>query len=315
MGGCGSSSPAPAAPTKPPQPVAVVDGTMVDQLQVAPAAGHGGYGGKAKGKGKGKGRAEKERHWQIKLDNKWEDYKEPEDGILKRAFMLGHPNARFHLRGQDYEYNFKSMKQKNRGSGKQREIRPPLGFKPPKKPLLPQGPMTVITVRPGQAGTQVEIPNPNNPGQTVKAYVPAHAKPGQKLAIPLPAKGESVDIVQQKQQKHDANIGAKTSSWSTGGKVAAGGAAVVGLAAVGVGGVILGDHLAGGDMAETIGEAIVDAGEAVGDGVTDAIDAVGDWAPGAFEDVGDWAVDAVDDIGDWLGDAGEDIGDFVMDLF
>merc|ERR1712232_909854 len=122
MGGCGSSSPAPAAPTKPPQPVAVVDGTMVDQLQVAPAAGHGGYGGKAKGKGKGKGRAEKERHWQIKLDNKWEDYKEPEDGILKRAFMLGHPNARFHLRGQDYEYN----------------------FKPPKKPLLPQGPMTVI---------------------------------------------------------------------------------------------------------------------------------------------------------------------------
>merc|ERR1711971_1511193 len=158
----------------------------------------------------------------------------------------------------------------------------------------------------------ITVPDPNNAGQQINVFVPPEAKAGAKTAIPIPRKGESVEEVQAKQKQHAEEQKGK---WSTGGKIATTGAALVTVGAVGVGGVILGDHLAGGDMAETIGEAVVDAGEAVGDGVTDAIDAVGDWAPGAFEDVGDWAVDAIDDVGDWLGDAGEDIGDFVMDLF
>lgn len=283
--------------------------------------------GTAKGKkGKGKGR-DGGTKWQIELSKKFTDYGDQEDQILKRAYMIGQKNCKFHLRGQTYEYNFKKMTQKNKDTDKQRRIRPPcLGPRPPAKPLLPQGPMIIVAVKPGQAGTMIGVPNPNKAGETIQVFVPAHAKVGAKMAIPIPAEGESVEAVQKKQEKHDAETGTKTSGWSTGAKVAAGGAAVAGLAAVGVGGVILGDHLAGGDMADTIGSAAIDAGEAIGDGAETAVDAVGDWAPGAADaagdwvtdaagDVGDWAEGAVGDAGDWLGDAGEDVGDFVMDLF
>merc|ERR1712151_687483 len=121
-----------------------------------------------------------------------------------------------------------------------------------------------------------------------------------KMAIPIPKKGESVAEVQEKQKKHAEEQKAK-GKWSTGGKIAATGAALV---AVGVGGVILGDHLAGGDMAETIGETIVDTAEDVGE-------AIGDFG----EDAVDWIGDGGEDAIDWLGDAGEDVGDFIMDLF
>jgi len=320
--GCGNSkakSPAPVA-----QPV---QGEVGQVTLLAPAAGKCKGQGKGKGKGKGKGTS----HWQIKLEGQWKDYCKEEDMILKRAYMTGQKNANYDFRGQNYEYNFKKMLQKNKDSRKERSIRPPMGPKPPRKPLLPTGPMIILTVKTGQPGTVISVADPNNPGQNINVYVPPHAKVGAKLAVPIPQKGESVEDVQKKQQKHDEDHGTKT--WSSGAKVGAGGAAVAGLAAVGVGGVILGDHLAGGDMAGTIGEAAVDAGEWVADGATDAADAIGEWAPGAAEDVGDWAVGAAEDIGDWavgagedigefaidaadwMGDAAEDIGDFVMDLF
>jgi len=277
--------------------------------------------GKGKGKGMGRGKGRGGSKWQIMLEGKWNDYGDQEDKILKRAYMTGQNNARFHLRGQNYEYSFRKMAQINKGSNKERKIRPPLGPRPPKKPLLPRGPMVIITVGTGQPGTLISIKDPNNPGQNVQVYVPAHAKPGQKMAVPIPAKGETLGQVQKKQQMHDKEHGTKT-GWSTGGAVAVGGAAAAGIAAVGVGGVILGDHLAGGEMASTIGEAAVDAGETLADGAIDAVDAVGDWAPGAADAVGDWAEGAGEDIADfacdaadWLGDAGEDVGDFVMDLF
>jgi len=313
--GCGGSKAAEPAQ----QPAAApVEGQMIEQ--VAPSAGaptpHKSGGGKGGGKGKGKGASS----WQIKLDGNFKDYGKEEDAILKRAYMTGQKNAKFHLRGQSYEYNFKKMIQKNQDTKKERQIRPPnKGPKPPKKPLLPTGPMIIITVGSGQPGTMIEVTDPNNPGKKVQVFVPAHAKAGQKMAVPIPGKGEDVASVQAKQKKHDDDQGLKSSPWSTGGKAAAGGVAIVGLAAVGVGGVILGDHLAGGEMAATVGEAAAggfdDAGDwladAAGDGGADAVDAAGDWLEGAGEDIADFAVDA----GDWLGDAGEDIGDFVMDLF
>lgn len=223
---------------------------------------------------------------------------------MKRAYMMGHKNAKFSLRGQDYEYSFNRMAQINKHTRKERQIRPPKGSTAPKKPLLPTGPMIIVTVKPGQPGSMTTVSDPNNPGQTLQVFVPAHAKPGQRMAIPVPAKGESVQAVQAKQKAHDKENGTKGQGWTTGGAVAAGGLAVAGVAGVAVGGVILGDHLAGGDLAETIGAEVADAAEAVGDGIVDAADAVADWAPDAFEDAGEW-----------LGEAGEDIGDFVMDLF
>jgi len=370
--GCGGSK---AASPAPPSPLLLqsVDGLIV----VAPAAPHllaalaykpekhvtckGKGKGKGKGvgkgvgkgmgkgmglgKGKGKGSGNK---WQIMLDGKFQDYGIQEDSILKRAYMIGHQHAKFQLRGQSYEYNFKKMIQKNKDSGKERQVRPPLGWVKPKKPLLPQGPMIIITVGSGQPGTMIDVKDPNNPGQHVQVYVPAHARPGQKMAVPIPAKGQSVESVQQKQKEHDAEHGTMSSRWTTGGKMAAGGAAVLGVAAVGVGGVILGDHHAGGDIADTIAEVAADAGEwatdAAGDAADWVADAAGDagewlegdaadWAADAAGDAGDWAADATGDAGewlegageevadfagdaaDWLGDAGEDIGDFVMDLF
>lgn len=307
--GCGGSK----ASSPPPAPAAqAVDAQPIEQ--VAPAAGsptpH-----KAGGKGGGKGKRGKPQKWQIQLEGKWKDYENQEDCILKRAYMMGQQNCKFHLRDQHYEYNFKKMVQKNLSSKKERKIRAPKGPGPPKKPLLPAGPMTVITVGTGQPGTMIDLADPNNKGQKIKVFVPAHAKPGQKMAVPIPQKGQSVEDVQKMQVEHDAKNGTKSSSWSTGGKVAAGGAAVGGLALVGVGGVILGDHLAGGEMATTIGEGAIEIGEAVADGATDAVDAIGAEAPGIAEDVGDWFAGAGEDAVEWLGDAGEDIGDFVMDLF
>jgi len=299
--GCGGSSSQPAAsPAPAAQPV---EGQMVEQVAPAAGAQRQSKGGKGAGS------------WQIFLDGQWKDYEKQEDMILKRAWLTGQKNAKFELRGQKYEYNFKKMLQINKKTDKERKIRPPRGPKPPKKPLLPKGPMIFLVVGTGQPGTMITVNDPNNPGKTLQVFVPAHAKPGQKMAVPIPSKGESVDDVVKKQQEHDAEHGTKGQSWTTGGKVAAGGAAVAGLAAVGVGGVILGDHLAGGDLADTIGSAAVDAGEAAADGATDAADAVADWAPGAADAAGDWAEGAFADAGDWLGDAGEDIGDFVMDLF
>jgi len=239
-------------------------------------------------------------NWQVKLGSTWQDYGREENSLLKRAYLTGQKQVRFKIRGREYSYDFRHMTQRNMQTGKQKQMRPPYRSpRPPAKPTLPHGPMIILTVKAGQPGTVIEVADPNNPGQKVNVYVPAHAKVGAKMAIPLPQKGHSVESVQKAQEKLDAETGAK-SGWSTGAKVAAGGAAVAGIAAVGVGGVILGDHLAGGDMAETIGEAAVDAGEAIGDVAGDAAEAVGDFAV---------------DAGEWLGEAAEDAGDFIMDLF
>merc|ERR1719263_400354 len=273
--------------------------TLLTTRAATPYQPHGG----------GRGKHTKAKKWQIELDGQWQDYEDQEDRILKRAYLVGQPNARFHLRGQDYEYNFRKMRQKNLKTHKERQIRPPPGPRPPKHALLPTGPMVIITVGTGQPGQMITVPDPNNPGSKINVFVPPGAKPGSKMAVPIPLKGESIQAVYEKQKKHDEKR--EDGKWSTGGKMAAGGAALVGVGAIGVGGVILGDALAGGDMAGEIGSALADGAEAVGDSVTDAAEAIADWAPGAAEDLGEFAGDAVD----WLGDAGEDIGDFIMDLF
>jgi len=254
--------------------------------------------------GRGKGKSRGESKFQVKLGGNWQDYSREEDSLLKRAYMIGNEKIEYSFRGAHYVYDFGRMQQINVETGKSREIRRPYGFPPPPKgSILPPGPMTIVTVRPGQPGTTIQVPDPNNPGQQIQVFVPPNARPGSKMAIPVPGKGESVEATMEKQKKHAEEQKAK-GKWSTGGKIAATGAALIGVGAVGVGGVILGDHLAGGDMAETIGETTVDVAEDVGE-------AIGDFG----EDAVDWIGDAGEDAIDWLGDAGEDVGDFIMDLF
>jgi len=303
--GCGGSKPA-EEPTQAPPPQQVQVGMILDQG--TSGGGGGGSGGKGKGGGKGgKKKPDKknvEKKFQIKLDGHWKDYGDEEDRVLKRAYMVGNSEVKYCLRDQHYKYDFRNWKQVNESTGKTRDIRRPYGFPPPPKAsILPTGPMVVVKVKAGQPGQMITVPDPNNPGQSINVFVPPTAKVGSKMAVPVPKKGESVSDVQAKQKKHQEEQQA-SGKWSTGGKIAASGAALVAVGAVGVGGVVLGDHLAGGDMAETIADTTVDVAEDVGE-------AIGDFG----EDAIDWIADAGEDAIDWLGDAGEDVGDFIMDLF
>jgi len=101
--------------------------------------------------------------WEITLAGDWNDYGAEEDGILKRAYLVGQQHAQFNLRGQDYEYDFKTMMQNNLQSGKEREIRAPRGMNAPPKPLVPQGAVVVIAVP--QGVSSIVIDGPNNPGR------------------------------------------------------------------------------------------------------------------------------------------------------
>merc|ERR1712178_54475 len=103
-----------------------------------------------------------------------------EDKILKRAFMAGFPNARFSLRGQKYEYDFKSMVQINKGTGKSRAIRAPNKWKAPKKPLVPPGKTTVVNVPRGAPGTTIQVPYPGRPGAFIAVLVLLSTAPSGK---------------------------------------------------------------------------------------------------------------------------------------
>merc|ERR1740121_2481702 len=297
----------------------------------------------------------KDSKFQVELSGEWKDYGDEEDGILKRAFLVGQPNAKFQLRGQKYEYNFCRRVQKNEGTGKERKIRPPYGMPSPDKPLLPPGPMIVVQVPEGggSAHKSMLIADPNNPGRQITVAIPPHAKQGSRMAVPCPEQGEDVSKVVQRQ--NDCLKGDK--GWSTGAKMAAG---MAGVGALAVGGVVLGEHLSGGALSswaeqspeldaagewaagaaadasewaagawDTAGEWAGDAGEWAGEAAGDVGDwaegaadtagewagDAGDWAAGAWDDAGDWAGVAIDDVGDWLGGAVDDAGDYITTLF
>jgi hypothetical protein len=227
--------------------------------------------------------------FQIKLGGKWTDYSTEENKILKRAFMAGFPNAKFRLRRQHYLYDFKKMVQLNIDSGKERQIRQPKKWKAPSKPLVPAGPTTVVSVPEGSPGTTVQVPHPRAKGAFISVNVPAAAKPGQAMLVPVPAVPAEVAVAAA-----DIPTPARgdRGSWSTGAKVAAGTAGVAGVFGAAVGGVILGEHIAEHGLDATV--------DAVGDGIVDAAEATEDFAV---------------DAGEFIVDAAEDVGDFVMDLF
>merc|ERR1719388_782894 len=124
--------------------------------------------------------------FQVKLGGKWEDYSNQEDKILKRAFMAGFPNAKFHHRGQNYVYDFRKMAQINTDTRKQRQIRAPRNWKAPSKPLVPAGPTTVITVPKGSPGKTIQVPHPGVKGAFIAVNVPSSAKVGQSMLVPVP---------------------------------------------------------------------------------------------------------------------------------
>merc|ERR1719199_509113 len=180
------------------------------------------------------------------------------------------------------------MVQVNRDSGKERKIRQPKNWRRPSRPLVPAGPTTVINVPRGSPGTTIQVPHPRVKGAFISVNVPASAKPGQAMLVPVP----SEEAVCSVSSAAPAAAGGSSGSWTTGGKVAAGTAAIAGVAGAAVGGAILGEHIAEHGLDATV--------DAAGDGIVDAGTATADFAV---------------DAGEFIVDAAEDVGDFVMDLF
>jgi len=256
-------------------------------------------------------------NFQVKLAGDWKDYKGNEDKILKRAYLAGFPNAKYKLRGQQYQVDFAGMTQMNVRTGKKREIRPPYKWTRPPKPIVPAGPTFCIKVPPGSPGTTIHVPHPKKKSVMIAVNVPAGAKVGTAMLVPVPPLPDPAEApaaggyaappapAAAPASAPAAEAEKKESGgWSTGAKVAAGGAAVVALGGAAVGGAVLGEHIAdvgGWDAAmEDLGDVAADAGEAIVD---------------AAEDAGEAIAGAAEDAGEWIAGAAEDVGDFVMDLF
>merc|ERR1719440_1906392 len=201
------------------------------------------------------------------------------------------------------------MLQVNQESGKEHRIRPPFKPKASVKPRKPTGPTTVVNVPPGAPGTTIQVPHPRVKGAFIAVNVPASAKVGQAMLVPVPedadalatppscSKTESDDApaevrpaeTPQESVPTEEVSGDKASGagWSTGGKIGAG----LGLGGVAVAGVLLACHVADGS----------DAGaDAVADGGADTLEATDD---------------VVVDTSELVVDAGEDMTDSVLDLF
>jgi len=236
-------------------------------------------------------------HFQIKLSGDWKDYQGNEDKILKRAYLAGFPNAKYKLRGQQYEVDFARGSQKNMKTGKAREIRAPFKWKQPEKPIVAAGPTFCIKVPPGSPGTTIQVPHPKDKSQYIAVNVPASAKVGAAMLVPVP------DITKGSSAVAAPAAPVEKKGWSTGAKVAAGGAGLIAVGGLAVGGAVLGEHIAeeGWDatMAD-LGDVAADAGEAIS---------------GAAEDAGEAIAGAAEDAGEWIAGAAEDAGDFIMDLF
>jgi len=165
-------------------------------------------------------------------------------------------------------------------------------WKAPSKPIVPAGPTMSIVVPAGSPGTEIQVPHPKDKNKVFFVKVPAGAKVGQAMLVPVPdvSKCHSAgSAVADGPSVSGAPLGKteKKGGWSTGAKIAAGlgGAAVVGGAAV-----------LGAEIAEHGAEVTFDA---IGDGVGDAATAVGEVAG-----------DAGEAIGEFVGEA----SDFIMDL-
>merc|ERR1719243_463771 len=79
------------------------------------------------------------------------------------------------------------MVQVNTDTRKQRQIRAPRNWRAPSKPLVPAGPTTVVNVPPGSPGKTIQVPHPRVKGAFISVNVPASAKPGQAMLVPVPS--------------------------------------------------------------------------------------------------------------------------------
>lgn len=152
--------------------------------------------------------------FQVKLGRHWQDYEHKEDKKLKTAYMCGQRTARFNMfingKKEKYEVNFKQMTQENLISGGSREIRAPYRMEAPGGPIrdaddkpMEPGPTICIKVPEGTAGTVIKVPHPKAKGQFFEVKVPADAKPGQAMLVPVPSWEGRLDPVREQFKKWD----------------------------------------------------------------------------------------------------------------
>merc|ERR1711879_252542 len=143
----------------------------------------------------------------------------------------------------------------------------------------------------GGPGAIIQVPHPKMKGQQIAVNVPATAKVGQAMLVPVPTGApKPVEIVEPdapqaaevaKLEEGPAKEAAKK-KWSTGAKVAAGTAGIVVVGGLAVAGAVLGEHISEEGWDATMAE--------LGDVAGDAEDA-GEWIAGAAEDAGDFITD------------------------
>lgn len=140
--------------------------------------------------------------FQVHMGGQWHDYSQEEHQILVRAFMSGSRKARYNFRGQDYEYDFAQMLQKNADSGKERRIRPPYGLKPPPAPRMKKPGPTMMVVVPvgGMPGAPMTVPHPQNKAVQLRVVIPPGASPGSTLLVPVPELNQNQQPMMQPQQ-------------------------------------------------------------------------------------------------------------------
>merc|ERR1719198_140300 len=112
------------------------------------------------------------------------------------------------------------MRQVNSDSGKERSIRQPRSWKAPAKPLVPAGPTTVITVPAGSPGTTIQVPHPRMKGAYISVRVPASARAGQAMLVPVPS-GSVVGSKHASREKaapatKASDAAGSSTGWSTG---------------------------------------------------------------------------------------------------
>merc|ERR1719411_1868520 len=191
------------------------------------------------------------------------------------------------------------MTQKNLQSGKAREMRPPYKWTAPPTQIVKPGETFCVKVPPGGPGAIIHVPHPKMKGELVAVNVPATAKVGQAMLVPLP-KGvpKPVEIVEPdapqaaeaaKLEEGPAKEAAKK-KWSTGAKGAAGTAGVAVVGGLAVAGAVLGEHISEEGWDATIAE-LGDVATSAGDGIAEGTSHVADFASDTIDTVGDFIMD------------------------
>lgn len=154
--------------------------------------------------------------FQVELSHRWKDYPHKYDKMFKTCYLSGKKTAHFNMRlngkTEKYEVNFEQMTQKNLVSKGKRKIRPPYGLKAPEgevrdadgEPIQP-GPMICIKVPEGAAGTMIQVPHPKAKGKFFEVRVPADARVGQAMLVPVPPWKGRMDPVLDTFKRFDTN--------------------------------------------------------------------------------------------------------------